>query len=220
MKKENGAMKTNPSDSLSAEFLLTEYNALQDRARSLEEIKSGRLNFFLLVVGAAIAGLSNLYNGGPFVSVYRIGVLVSVLVLFLLGILTLKSAVDYSMAIVVLYRRAGRIRRWFVDRDETISRYVAFEPADDRPRMSMPSSFFAWRGGEPVLVVINMVSAGVLVGAGLSFIRNDILPWAGMGVTALLTWILQNLYIAKKLDKGERLEEKRVMFPFRPDSGE
>ncbi|MFQ5652164.1 MAG: hypothetical protein ACE5IY_19720, partial [bacterium] len=44
-----------------AAYLLSEFNVLHDRARLFEEVKSRRVNFFLLVVaafGAVISGLA------------------------------------------------------------------------------------------------------------------------------------------------------------------
>jgi len=196
---------------LSTEFLLTEFNALQDRAISLEEIKANRLNFFLLVVGVVVAGLSSLYGKSSFSSLYMTSVFVSAFVIFLLGILTLKNSVDYSIAIVSFYRKAGRIRRWFVENDPGIDKYVAFEPTDDRPKMKLSATFLAWRGGEPVLVVINMVSASVLVGAGLSLFCRDVNPWMGMTLVAPIVWFLQNFYISRRLEKQESLG--KIFFP-------
>ena len=202
---------------LSAEFLLAEFNALQERAISLEEIKSGRLNFFLLVAGAIIAGLSSLYGNSTFSSMYLIGVLISSVVLFLIGMLTLKNIVDYSIAIVSLYRRAGRIRRWFVDQDSGLNKYVAFEPTDDRPKIKISSNLLAWRGGEPILMVINMVSASALVGSALSLLHYDIKPWIGMILVVPVVWFFQNLYITRRLNERERLEIQRVNFSSLPE---
>lgn len=42
----------------SAQFLIAEFSAVQNRIASFEQIKSSRVNFFLLIVGATAAGLA------------------------------------------------------------------------------------------------------------------------------------------------------------------
>ncbi len=212
-------MKTHSvNGTASAQFLIAEYNALQARAINLEEIKSGRLNFFLLIAGAIVAALSAFRGDSIFGYGYRSGVFLSAMILLLLGILTLKNSIDYSIAIVLLHRRAGRMRRWFVDHDESIKKYVAFEAADDRPRLKMPTSLLAWRGAEPVLLIINVISVSVASAIAISFFRSEIFPWIGGAIAALLGWFFQNWYIARKLIKQERDEKKHALFPFQPES--
>lgn len=41
----------------SADFLIAEFTAIQDRAINLEKIGSTRVNFFLITTGAIIAGI-------------------------------------------------------------------------------------------------------------------------------------------------------------------
>jgi hypothetical protein len=95
----------------SVEFLIAEFNALQSHVTRLEEAKSNRVNFFLIVVAAAAAGISGLADAGRFGGSFEKVVAVAALAILGLGIATLNELVGYSESIVSLYRRAGRIRR-------------------------------------------------------------------------------------------------------------
>lgn len=132
--------------------------------------------------------------------------------LFLLGISTLKNVTDYSIAIVSLFRRAGRIRRWFVDNNSEIERYVAFQANDDRPKIYIGKSLLTWRGGEPILVISNTATASIIIGVSLSFVA---LIWALVGAlfSALIVWQLQIWYLSRKLAKHQLKEESNVNFP-------
>lgn len=210
---QNSEKKETSSDkkAVSSEFLLTEFNALQQRAISLEEVKSSRVNFFLIVVAATIAGFSGIAGLSTFQAYYPVIIMLGSLILLLLGISTLNHSVDYSAAIVVLYRRAARVRRWFVDHNPEIEPYVAFEPNDDRPRMDTP--YLSWRGGEAVILVANAVSSAIIVGIGLSFLLWFWI-WVGVVVMIPIAWLFQLWYIHRKLRLGDQSEEKRTHFAY------
>jgi hypothetical protein len=110
------------STQLQSQFLITEYNALQSRAQSFEQIKSSRLNFFLIVVAAVWAGLASMARVTFLEPHLSYIVIVSGGFLLVLGLLTLYDLTGYSVAIITFYRRAGRVRRWFVDLDSRTNR--------------------------------------------------------------------------------------------------
>src|SRR4051794_40397012 len=128
-------MTTNKS---SADFLLAEFETLQNRAISIEQNKSNRINFLLIIAAALIAGIGQIVGNSILQPYQSTVVFIAAVTLLLLGIFTLKHSVDDSVAIVILFRRAGRIRLWFVEQDNPIGQYVAFEYGDDRPRMDSP----------------------------------------------------------------------------------
>lgn len=193
-------------------FLLSEFDALQERAIGLEGIKSSRVNFFLIVAAATIAGVSGLADVKSIEPMFPYVVILGAFFLFLLGISTLKNVTDYSIAIVSLFRRAGRIRRWFVDNNSEIERYVAFQANDDRPKIYIGKSLLTWRGGEPILVISNTATASIIIGVSLSFVA---LIWALVGAlfSALIVWQLQIWYLSRKLAKHQLKEESNVNFP-------
>lgn len=124
-----------PKDELTSNFLLAEFSAVQDRIKSYEEIKSQRVNFFLLIVGAVAAGIMTGLQAEIVQSNLLAIALISSVIISFIGIMSLYHQVITSVSIVTLYHRSGRIRKWFYDNDEDILPYLVFEPADDKPRL-------------------------------------------------------------------------------------
>lgn len=143
------------SQELFAQFLLAEYNSIQNRISGFEEIKTSRVNFFLLIVAAAIAGLPSLFQN-TILQKHGYAVLIIIsFTLFLVGFSILVQLVDFSGTIVRLQRSTGKIRRWFLELDRESILYLPFEPADDKPRLKVWYRFLLWRGAEPVVIAVN-----------------------------------------------------------------
>jgi hypothetical protein len=193
----------------SKDFLIAEFNAIQERAIGFEEIKSGRINFFLIIVAATVAGLASLAND---LTYFPLVVFAGAVFLFLLGVSTLRSVMGYSIAIVILFRRAGRIRRWFVSMDKSIEKYVPFEANDDRPPIKIAQWLIDWRGGEPILLITNATALSIAAGVAISY-----LSFTGALISAVIvlfiTWRAQVLYMSNHLKKHEVLENKKSMYP-------
>jgi len=203
-----------------AQFLIAEFNALQERAKNFEEIKASRVNFYLLVVAAAGAVFSTATQIiNLFQQFYLESIVLTATILLLLGISTLKDSVDYSGAIVILFRRAGRVRRWFVDFEQSVAPYVAFEPSDDRPKFSVPYSLIAWRGAETVVMLFNVISSAAIIGCVvLKVIQiNQIIASVVIVAVAASAWFLQMLYVYRRMLKAQKsdVELKRVHFPYK-----
>lgn len=204
----------NENDTHSSEFLLAEFDALQQRAAANEEIKSSRVNFFLIVVAAFVAGLSTVLDKFPnyLLQITSTGSAV----LLLLGLITLDQIVDYSISIVVFHQRAGRIRRWYVDNDKSIERYVPFPPNDDRPLIVINLSALVFRGADAIVMYINCVTLTLLI---LSFVAI-IVPvfswqWLGIAITSGVTaWYLQKAAIRFKLVRANQRRKNQIRFPY------
>jgi undecaprenyl pyrophosphate phosphatase UppP len=197
-------------ESAVTEFLIAEFNALQDRAIGLEQRKSSRINFFLVVTAAAVAGLANLIDNPIFQIYHPAIVALAAIPLLVLGVFTLNQCVDDSVSIVAYYRRAGRIRLWFVQHNVEIEPYVAFHYGDDRPRVYLP--YVSVRGGEAVVLVINVALFCAMVVALLAPASWPI-AMIEIVVTALLAWFLQVTYLRKKLQRAEKKVTADVHFP-------
>jgi hypothetical protein len=196
-------------------FLIAEFNALQERATSLEQVKSNQVNFFLIVVAGATAGLSGL-SGVESFALYVPGTLfIASLVIFLLGIVTLYQSVNYSLSIVSFYRRCGRIRRWFMDNDPTIAPYLAFHAGDDQPTFKLPPSYLAFRGADAVLLIVNTVALSALIASLEMLAFGTTLNTAVTTaiVAGLLGWLLQHYLIYLRLDREEKRNSSYVHFP-------
>ncbi|MSP12239.1 MAG: hypothetical protein EXR62_04685 [Chloroflexi bacterium] len=188
---------------------------MQQRASDYEELKTNRVNFFLIVVAATITVLPTLIE--KFQPIGAPGLLLIFLAVFLLALTTLNQVVEYSVSIVVFYRRAGRVRRWFEDQNKAIASYVAFPPRDDRPRVELSLSYLAQRGSDGILTTINSVSftAIVLVVTYLYFSSKDQFWALIIGVVAFVTiWFLQQFWVRSKLRKQNLNLEKESHFPY------
>lgn len=209
----------NRNPDIIAQFLIAEFNALQERAKNFEDIKASRVNFFLLVVAAAGAIFSTANQIDLLKQYYLESIILTALVLLLLGLSTLKHSVDYSGAIVILFRLAGRARRWFVDFDEKVAPYVAFEPADDRPKFSISYSLLAWRGAETVVMLFNVISSTAIAGC-IVFMIVKFTPIFALIIlvgVAISTWYLQGLYVYRRMlnVQNSDSELRRIHFPYK-----
>jgi len=189
-----------------SQFLLAEFNSLQERARSYELIKSSRVNFFLVIV-AAVGGIFTTISKMKVVESYFVETLLALsIMVLLLGLLTLNTLIDYSVAIVMFYRRAGRIRKWFVDLKLDIEKYIAFDATDQRPKFTISSRLIHWRGGESVLMLINCLAfsliAGILIFKSINI--SIVVKMFVLTIIGILFWFLQLQYIHKKMRDAER----------------
>ncbi len=188
-----------------SQFLLAEFNSLQDRARAYEEIKSSRVNFFLLIVAAFGAVFSTILDISFMASFVYEALAITALIIFLLGIATLKTLIDYSVAIVIFYRKAGRIRKWFVNLDSEIEKYIAFDATDEKPRFIVRKGLIHWRGGELILLLINCFSASLFAVMSISYIFYipiiiQLCLWV---IAVVLFWNIQVSYIKRKMINAE-----------------
>ncbi len=200
-------------DSKVNDFLLAEFNALQARAMNLEQVKANKVNFFLLVAGAVGAWVANMVDSQGLGSISPYLITFISLPLLVLGILTLRNIMQESVHIAGYYRRAGRIRLWFVEKKPEVASYVPFQYADDRPRIYL--SQFEYRGGEFVILIINTLSfCGLLI----SLLRPSNWNIAAAEILVALTigWLLQVLYFRTFLKSYEEKDwvKNAVHFPF------
>jgi len=206
---------------MSKEFLLAEFAMLQSRLSDYESLKASRVNFLLIIVAAVVATVP---TAADRLQPYFVEALLAVgVILLLLGVTTLFRAVEYSRSGAIVMRRAGRIRRWFVEQDHSIAPYVAFQPRDDRPRLLLDARFLGWRGGEGVLLTVNSSAAAVIL-ASVSYLAYSgaagqplAAPYlALLGIVGFgAAWLVQILWLRRKLRRAEMSEgAKEVHFPY------
>lgn len=202
---------TKDSKSSTHDFLLAEFNNLQQRAAQLEQLKSSSINFFLLIVAAVATGIPALASTINDVLYMKITLTTAPLLLFFFGILTLNNSIDYSVAAIAHLRRAGRIRRWFVELDSSIGAYVPWDPADNRPKIYIPRISF--RGSEVSVFFINTINAALSVSillANISFMTSI----ESFAITTIIIWFAQKYFVTKKLQNAEVRDLQNVHFPY------
>lgn len=206
-------------DDTMKDFLLAEFTSLQDRAIAQGEMSTNRVNFFLVVVAAIIAGSSMfLETGQPTASSDLLFLLaVSSTAIFALGIATLEQVVKHSVEIVFYYRLAGRVRRYFADTYDEIKPYLAYEPTDSRPRMDTGYFFIELRGGDAVLVGVNSLAMAVFIStlvAGSNVLSLNPLSYIFIALLVfIITWILQAARIKAVLRNADKIFERHIRFP-------
>jgi hypothetical protein len=195
--------------------MIAEFSALQERAAHLEQVKSTQVNFFLVVVAAVIAGVSSFSNNSNFQPYLPHTIFAASLLIFLLGFATLNQSVNYSMSIVSFYRRAGRIRRWFVNIDNNLAEYVAFPAGDDRPKFKLTRSYLAFRGGDAVLLTVNSVSFATIA-ASLMMNNLNFEPISVLIATiifGIFAWLFQHRIVYRRLAIAEERDSRNIHFP-------
>lgn len=197
-----------------AQFLVTDYACLQERVKTFEEIKAARVNFFLLIFGAIGAGISAAMQVPVVKDNAQTIILASSIVLFLLGVATLHHSVNYSEAIVTLFRRSGRIRRWFLEENSKIAPFLVFEAADNKPRYDIDFGNLIWRGAEPAVIIVNSVLLTVavvmifLIQVPTIFPGIFIVNLLILTVLVLIFSYLQLLFVKKRMQKRQKKQDK------------
>lgn len=208
---------------MSKEFLLAEFTALQARFSDYESLKASRVNFLLIIVAAAAAAFPTVAEKlQPYIGE---AALLTGVVMLLLGVTTLFRVVEYSRSSTIVIRRAGRIRRWFVEQDRSIAPYVAFPPSDDRPAILLKAQSLGWRGGEGVLLTVNGLAAAVIVTSAaflvcsrLLSVQLDALTYVAIGVVAFgAAWFVQIGWLHSKLRRSEQSAEKEIHARLTPE---
>ncbi len=212
-------------------FLIAEYQAVLERSLKFEEVKANRINFYLILLGAVLAGFAAVVDT-PFIqlNIFPFSIAVA-LFLLILGWQTLMHSVQYSMVITSLYRVSGRARRWFFDKDNSIVPYLAFEPADNKPGLKIGSlktnktnwgvQSLLWRGGEPILMTTNAILASLIIGlalmwglsiSSLSFQEISAIVAIFLPIGIAICWQLQAYRIKAILDKRHAGLKSREFF--------
>ena len=124
------------------------------------------------------------------------------------------TLIDYSITVIVFYRQAGRIRKWFVDLDPEIENYVAFEVTDERPKFAVDKRWLYWRGGELILLLINSFSASLFVVMSISYILYipiiiQLCLWV---IAVVLFWKIQVSYIQRRMINAENFFQREIHF--------
>ena len=172
----------------------------------------------LVVAGAIFSALIPFSDKYPIFRLETV-ILIIAIPLLVFGIATFRDLVGYSVAIISYYRRAGRVRRWFVDHDQEIAPYVAFQPTDDRPQFRIPFSLVAWRGGESIIMLFNAILFSVILNFFFQSIANTnpIIDAVLIIVLASLAWFFQSNYVVIKMNKVQvsYLQVGEVHFPYK-----
>jgi hypothetical protein len=197
----------------SVELLIAEFNAIQSHIIKIEEAKSNRVNFLLIVVAAVAVGVSGLVGNSNFQIFLSLILAVTAFGLLILGIAILNQLIRYSQAIVSLYRRAGHIRRWFAGYDAEITPYLPFEASDDRPLMNISSAYLEFRG-DVIVLTLNTAFFSIFVIASTSslFSLSGLIAVPLAIGSTLLIWFFRRIVYAQDSRKSSKVCRKIFAF--------
>lgn len=205
-------MEKEPNLDRSAQYLLAEMQTINEKATLYEQIKSNRVNFFLLIVGATGASFSFLSQHDALKG-YEIGLAqaLSTLVL-ILGFFVLRDMAEYSAAIIFQYRWAGRIRRWFLEDNISLKKYLPFSAVDDKPKFTESNIF--WKSSETIILLINCYLFALIIGLSLHSLSIVLAIFAALA-GGVIFWFIQRFYTTSKMKKFENSDyvKRTIYFP-------
>ena len=212
-----------------AQYLTVEMDGLHNRAIHYDQMLAGKINFFLIIVTAFAGGLVLAADSGN-ANLVSLSLPVACLVLsflLIIGVATLRQCMDLAASVTTLYRRVGRIRRWFADQDLDSEKYLPFTVGDDRPQFN--PNYALLRGMETILLLVNAAVAGALavfLCASIAYYFNlrflsftQILNLGvalGLGaVVAVITWLIQLRFANQFMKRWEtrQIEMGAIRFP-------
>jgi len=196
-------------------FLIAEFNALHARILSLENARGQRVNYYLLTIGVFVSFVSA--QVGRALTDWHHPAGAGAAILAIIGILLLRQHVVLAAQVVVLYRRAGRIRCWFDDNYESIRRYLPWTPGDDTPPFRDSTTYSTYAARDPLLILGTVLSIGLLSTMLLLSFRISLTWRVVTGIAAVLTsYILVEILIYHWTKSLERvtMEPYNVHFPY------
>jgi len=225
-KSKNNKDKTQAT----AQYLLAEFEMLHQRANLQEQIIANKVNFYLLLVSALAGGSILAIDIDSLENHILLLAFILVLILFIVGITTFLQILDYVISSTFFYRRAGRIRKWFLDFNPQIKDYSPFRATDNRPHYYTDRAML--RGLDPILLVLNSATAatlGILLFWIIYEYRKAFSPfinnWIPIAITILLgvllsffAWNIQVNYAKETCKRKEKFELKKGRVHFHLDS--
>ncbi len=212
---------SNSQKEIITQYLVAEFEVLQQRATQQEQAIANKINLYTasvsVVAGGMFVALDKLLSYGMFLPIAG-----TVFVLFFLtGMATLWQILDLHASTIIFYRRAGRIRQWFLNLDSSVKAHIPFTVTDDAPAFYTRKA--PLRGVESVILLINSAITAFLAGMIYWLIATNFYPHfertklvtITIGLLIFcLSWFLQVLIVRRFLDSRQKDEERRGMIHF------
>ena len=207
----------------SRDFMLEEYKYHLHEFERSEEIGERRVNIFLTLVTAIFGALGIFFKESDYCIKQYILIIIPVLLAMLIfGYLTLVRIVHRNLESHKALRTAGRIRRYFADKDWEIVRYLYYGPYDDKPMreikareikvrnmkvrdMKRVKDYFSFGTGGLVqtVMLINSFIAAVLTALIIYYLKSSYLISGIASILGIsLAWIFQFEIVKARYQKG------------------
>jgi hypothetical protein len=206
-------------DELVAPFMVAEFRTLSDRILQIEKTRTTRVNYFIGIITAVVAGIALAIE---FANVKNTIVDILPFVLFsvfFLGLAILRENLVLASQVVFMFRRAGRIRCWFRDKNPNILPYLPWSPGDDTPTFLAEPDHSTFASKDAILWLSNSLSgAAFVLSVRIAYLRLSYLDLTSAYIFCIvfvLIWIAQNIYIGYQSERYEKLgdEKNRIHFP-------
>jgi len=198
----------------SLEFLLAEFNNLNDSFLRNEELGERRVNFFITLTTAIVAALAAVWKVASD-TVDPIFFFFGLVLVFLFGAVTLVRIIRRNLVTHEYLRSLGRIRRYFVDMDPKIQLFLPYPPCDDRPQRKKEWKDL-WRLGTGGLVeMVSLVNSFIL--AAIFMLAGRCYPWWVVVLFGLIgfvaAWIGQFRYVMYRYEQAKKKISETIKFP-------
>jgi hypothetical protein len=152
----------------SADFMLEEYKLLQERFHSLRNEGLNRLNFFITLTSVIAGGVLIFANNSNFSPQFvKILIATAFVMLSIIGWDICGTLVARDRATDRVERGMARIRRYFIQRDPSISDFLIFPHHDEPTRyVTKLSGAGVRRSAQAIQSFIVSIIVGVVVSLG------------------------------------------------------
>ncbi len=197
----------------SIDFLLKEFEHLDTERIRLRAEALQRLNYFLTLTSAILAGL--VFWGQSAQSQNIIYILIAALVfLSIIGWQTFRYIVIRDINSDKILRAQGRIRRYFVDNDPEIKKYIMWQTHDE-PSSSITKNDSAIRiTSQTVMSLLLALIFGLLM--SLLNIQQVVLIPASIFLFVIFLLALE-FYAQRHFKKAVKNAQKQVLHPDHSD---
>lgn len=203
----------------SVNFLLAEYELVNQRIAESEELGNTRVNYFLTLTTAVIggSGIANIISAqhGNGIQI-NLTLTVALTALLAYGLITLARILHRNGITDELKRKSDQIRSFFVERDPTIRQFVAFDPAKQSPTRTAKwkHPFTVGSGGlVQTVALLNTFITVSLMGTFLSLILPTLFPQnppiallGALALVAFASWVVQWYYVLTQVRRKESEE--------------
>jgi len=200
-----------PSD-LTVRFMLSELQRVSERWAHVDQMAENRINTYISITSGASGILLVLSQLKVDVSNFLVVALVTLLAIWLLGLVTYVRILERDLTVVGYIRAINRLRRFFVDNAHNIAQYLTFPATDSQPKYTTLGGRLGLR---TVAAIICSIAFGLFCGDVLVLLTpgSQITSLAiilGLAGIIVHLWSM-NAYSTFRLRKAETVYQ--VRFP-------
>jgi hypothetical protein len=201
-----------PDNAVSADFMLHEYEALRARFEALRSEGINRLNFFLTLTSAVVGGFIILGgNSGLPAPVLRAILLIALLLLAIVGLDVYQYTITRDRVSDTVVRGMNRIRRYFVERDPDLEKFLMYPPDDEL------TSYIADRSSLGVRRIAQTVHS-FIIGLAVGLVIDLLTPIISFSfligiITFVIDFSILEFYGRRKLRRAYDLALEERVFP-------